>query len=304
MPHLTINGVTFPGEADSFEEQPQWVGETLGRSSNGAMIESRTARKRRWRVRSVFVQAAEAEQWRRMIEGEGQYWRLGSHAISSKGLGPNSGGSYTYSTFTSGATSGLGAIEVASGSSIKWSLTSTFGSSWSPSSGYTVSVYARKQTGDGDTESANRRYLFTGSSAWTQGTANPSGVTQYRDGASGSYGAGYWIDLTSAGVLGLYGYGDSAGAAGAHRYQYLSILPFAIPSTWVSGLVAHTSTMLTAVSPFIAEFPRVVLAGDAIPDTNGVNAVGRVQVLEQRNVRLGGAHRSNARILDVDFFEV
>lgn len=303
MPHLTVNGITFPGQADSLEEEPQYVGEALGRSSNGAMLESRTTRKRMWRLRSVFLTPTEANGWQRTIEGDGHYWRLGTTAVSTKGRGPNVGGTYNFTTFAP-PTGSAACIQVGSGSSIKWSMGSALGPGWSPESGFTISVYARKSATEGDIGTAYYRYLVTGTAGWNQGTANPSNVTQYRNGTSGTYGVGYWLDLTTAGVLGLYGFGDSAGAANAKSYAYLTILPFALPSAWVSGLASHTETMRLAVLPFISELPRVVLAGDAIPDANGVNAIGRVRSLGQRNVNLAGSQRNNARVIEVEFFEV
>lgn len=303
MPHLTVNGVTFPGEADSFAESPEWIGDVTGRSQSGALVESRTTRKRRWAVRSVFLQAAEAEAWRLMLEGDGHYWRLATNAVSSKGLGASSGGTFSFATFTP-PTGNTPCISVGAGSSVSWALGSVMGPRWTPAAGFTLSVYRQDSTSSGDATSGFYRYLVTGSSAWALGTANPAGVTQYRDGTAGTYGVGEWLELTANGNLSLHGKGNSAGASHAHSYAYLTALPFALPSGWVASLNAYTDARRLAGLPWISENPRVVLAGDAIPDTNGANVVARVQSLDQRNVVLGGAHRNNARVLTVEFIEV
>jgi len=303
MPHLTVNGVTFPGEANSFAESPEFIGDVTGRSQSGALVESRTTRKRRWSVRSVFLQAAEAEAWRTMLEGGGHQWSLSGNAISSKGVGPQAGGTFSFATM--GAPAGnLGCISVGAGASVAWNLASVMGPGWTPTSGYTVAVYRQNSTTLGDTATGFFRYLVTGSVTWTVGTPNPGSLTQYQDGTSGSFAVGRWLEMSSAGVLSLFGEGDAAGANFAHNYAMLTALPFALPSGWQSSLVSFTDTRRLAGLPWISQTPRVVLGGDAIPDANGVSVCARVTVLEQRNVVLGGAHRNNARVLTVDFIEV
>ena len=118
MAHLTVNGVTFPGEADSFAESPEFIGDVTGRAQSGALVESRVTRKRRWGVRSVFLTATDAEAWRLMLEGDGHQWRLATNAVSSKGQGPASGGSYSFSSFAP-ATGTIGCVTVNAGSSIE-----------------------------------------------------------------------------------------------------------------------------------------------------------------------------------------
>lgn len=306
MPHLTVNGVTFPGEADSFSETPEWIGDVTGRAQSGALVESRTTRKRRWNVRSVFLQASEAEAWRLFLEGNGHNWRLATGGVSSKGVGPQSGGTYTFSNFAP-PTGSMSCVTVGSNTaagSISWNLSTVMGPGWTPSSGFTISVYRQDSSALGDTSSGYYRYLVTGSSAWSVGTANPSGLTQWRDGSTGSYGVGRWLELNSSGVLALWGKGNSASANAAHNYAMLTALPFALPSSWQSSLVDYTDDRRAASLPWISENPRITLGGDAIPDADGATVVARVQSLDQRNVRLGGAHRNNARVLTVEFIEV
>lgn len=303
MPHLTVNGVTFPGEADTFGEQGEFIGDVLGRSQSGALVESRTTRKRRWRARSVFLLASDAEAWRRFLEGDGHNWQFASNAVSSKGLGPVSGGVWSMSSFSAPAGT-VECVTVTGGSSVEWNLGSAMGPGWTPSRGWTVFVYRQDSTALGDTSTGFYRYMITGSSTWTLGTANPSGVTQWRDGSTGSWGVGRWMELNAAGRLALHGKGNSAGANSTHSYAMLTALPFAAPSSWQSQLVDFTEARRAVNRSWVSANPRVLIGGDAIPDPDGVQVVARVGVLDQRNVRLSGAHRNNARIIEVEFIEV
>ena len=303
MPHLTINGVTFPGEADSFGESPEFIGDILGRAQSGALVESRTTRKRRWRVRSVFMLASDAEAWRRFLEGDGHFWRLTNNGVSSKGVGPQSGGAFSFSTF-SPPTGSMGCVTVSAAGSIGWNLASVMGPGWTPASGFTLSIYRQDSTALGDTTTGFYRYLVMGTAAWALGTANPAGATQWRDGSTGNFGVGRWLEMSAAGVLSIWGKGNSAGGNAAHSYAMVTALPFALPSSWQSSVVDFSDARRLLNLPWLSLNPRITLGGDAIPDANGATVVARVNVLEQRNVRLAGAHRNNARVIEVEFTEV
>lgn len=304
MPHLTVNGVQFPGEADSFFEEPEFIGDVTGRSQSGSLVESRTTRKRRWSVRSVFLTATDAEAWRLMLEGDGHQWRLATNAVSSKGQGPSSGGSYSFSSFTP-TTGTIGCVTVNAGSSISWALGAVMGPRWTPALGWTAIVLRQDGTTIGDTSSGFYRYMITGAGSYSVGTANPSGLTQWRDYSSGALNVGRWLAMSAAGVLSLHGLGSATGSpSNAHSYAQLTVLPFALPSTWQFDIATQCLNRQTDGLPFLSENPRIVLDGDAIPDDDGANVVARVSTLDQRNVRLAGAHRNNARVITVEFIEV
>lgn len=300
MPHLTVQGVTFPGEADSFTESGEFVGDVTGRSQNGTLVEARTTRKRRWSVRSVFVGSAEADAWRLALEGDGHHWALATHAVSDKGVG-SIAGSFSFTTFTP-TTGTIGCVEVTSGGTIQWNLANVMGPRWTTSSGWTAIVLREDRTLANDSSNGFFRYMVIGSGAFSG--INPAGSTQYRDATSGTFSVGHWFAMTSDGVVSLAGRGNIAGVNAIHRYAQLTILPFALPASWQSAIATQTSARQTAGLPFLSELPRISLGGDAIPDTNGATCVARVGSLDQRNVRLAGSHANNARILTVEFIEV
>lgn len=303
MAHLTVNGVTFPGVADSFAESPEFIGDNLGRSQNGSLVESRTTRKRRWGVRSVFLSASDAEAWRLLLEGDGHFWRLGTNAISSKGLGPSSGGTYSFTTF-SPPTGTTACVEVGAGSQISFPVAAYMGPRWTPTLGFTISIYKLDVSTSGDATTGFYRYMITGSSPWSVGTPNPAGITQWQDSTSGSFNVGQWVAMSAGGSLTIHGRGNVAGVAAFKQYAYLTVLPFALPASWQSSFVAFTEARRAAGLPWVSLNPKIVLGGDAIPDANGASVVARVNTLEQRNVVLSGAHRNNARVLEVEFIEV
>jgi hypothetical protein len=297
MPHFSINGVPWPQKADSVEESPDEVGEVDTRSLGGTGLSTRIARKRKWQSSSVIHTASEGEAWRRLVEGEGQCWPFtgaGGAAISTKGLGPSSG------TFTTAATGGVlstGRVTPASGLSVGFDLARRLSvpGGWLATKGWTLLLWKKISVADGGDGTAYFHHLITGAVGVTRGaTANPAGVSTWRNGVLGSYGVGNWIAVGS--TTSLWGY-SNANVAAAYDYSNVVVLPFVVPTSWVASLYAfHAANAWPAL-------PRVRLGGDVVEDVGGVDILGRVTRLQQRAVVLAGTQRTNARVLDLELRE-
>lgn len=301
MAHLTACGVTIPGAADTFDETPEFVGDLHQRATSGALGETRTGRKRAWSCTTSFLQAGTAEMLRKLLEGDGHAFSFSSNVYSNKGLGPDVGGSYTQ------AGSGgpfAGRITVASGNTFPLALQNAMGApgGWAPSSyGFTILVWRFDVNGDDGSGGAGTwtHYILTGTTTMATGSANPAGVAQLKNGVAGSFNAGRWAYIDATGNVRMQGKGASAGASVAKDYADLVVLPFAIDATTAAGLYSFHGA-----NPWPGPGRRVRLGGDAIPDPLGVDVVCRTSKVAQRNVRLAGAHRNNARVLSIDFTEV
>jgi hypothetical protein len=297
MPHFSINGVPWPQKADSVEESPDEVGEADTRSLGGLGLSTRIARKRRWKSSTVIHTASEGEAWRRMVEGEGQSWGFNGTAglaISSKGLGPSAG------TFTTAGTGGMhsaGKVTPASASFVGWALARRLGvpGGWVSTKGWTILAWKKLAIADGGDGTTYFHHVVTGAVGITRGaSANPAGVSTWRNGVLGSYGVGNWL---SVGVTtSLWGFSDGNVAA-AYDYSNVVVLPFVVPSAWVPFLYAfHAANAWPSL-------PRVRLGGDVVEDVGGVDVLGKATRIQQRALILAGSPRTNARVLELELRE-
>lgn len=298
MPHLSINGVPWPMAVDSVKESPDEVGGVFTRSLGGALTSTRIGRKRKWSGKSSFHVASEAEAWRRFVEGDGQSWPFtftAGAAISSKGVGPSAG---TFTTSGSGGVLGTGKVTPASGSYVGFQLARRLGvpGGWTATKGWTLLCWKQLSVADGGDGTTFHHHVISGAVGVTRGaSANPSGVSTWRNGVSGSYGVGNWLSIGT--TTALWGYSD-AGAAAAYAYSGIVVLPFVVPVAWVPFLYAfHASTLWPSL-------PRVRLGGDVVEDAGGVDVCGRITELPQRSIVLAGQRRNNARTLDLELTEV
>ena len=297
MPHFSINGVPWPQKADSVEESPDEVGAVDDRSLGGTGTSTRIARKRKWKSSSVMHIASEGEAWRRLVEGDGQCWGFtgtGGAAFSSKGLGPSSG---SFSTASSGGVLGTGKVTPASGSSIGFTLARRLSvpGGWLATKGWTLLFWKKLAVADGGDGSTYFHHVVTGAVGVTRGaTANPAGVSTWRNGVLGSYGVGNWLSVGT--TTAWWGYSD-AGVAAAYDYSNVVVLPFVVPTSWVPFLYAFH-----AANPW-PSMPRVRLGGDVVEDVGGVDVLCKAPRIAQRAVILNGTPRTNARVLDLDIRE-
>lgn len=297
MPHFSINGVPWPMKADSVEETPDEVGSVDDRSLGGTGLSTRIARKRRWKSTSSLHVASDGEAWRRLMEGEGQTWGFtgsGGAPYSSKGLGPSAG---TYTTAASGGVLGTGKVTPGAGASIGFALARRLGvpGGWVATKGWTLLFFKKLAVADGGDGSTYYHHIVTGAVAVTRGaTANPAGVSTWRNGVLGSYGVGNWLSVGT--TTSWWGYSD-AGAAAAYDYSNVVVLPFVVPTSWVPFLYAfHAANAWPSL-------PRVRLGGDVVEDVGGVDVLGKAPRIQQRALVLAGAARTNARVLDVELRE-
>lgn len=297
MAHTTINGVTIPGEGDAFEETTDDVGATDTRGVNGALVSSSAGRKRDFSVSTVPVTAALGEALRALVCGEGHAWPFADSLWAHAGVGPSSTTGCTQSA-SGGKYAGKLAITSTNRFEVSLAKRMARKGGWNPTShGWTVSVWKKLSVGDGGDGTTYHHHLATGSVAVVRGaSANPAGVTQYRGGVVGAFAMGNWLSVSAAGVVAVHAY-TNAGAGAAYDWSDLVVLPFQVPAAWTPDLYTWLSARAWS------RLPRVELAGDCIPDLVPVEVRARVSSLKQRNVFLEGAHRNNARVLDIDLKE-
>jgi hypothetical protein len=288
---LKTLGITIPGRLVS--EDPEVVGDVDERDVVGGLSSDEIVRKRRWSIEIRAQDAATAIAMRKLLEGEFHAALMTANTYSARGEGPKAGGTYTYSA-TGGAFSG-GKVNVASTSFIEYALASSIrrdGKTWAPTQGWTLSV-RKKIAGN------YVHYMATGIVPVTRGAAaNPPGVSQWENGAGGSFDIGHWIDVATDGDVGVYGY-DDTGAGAAFDYDDIVVWPFAMPAAWANPI--HDN--------YLTDFshPRdltCVLAGDQIEDQD--NAIGGV-LCKARVRRIPRAKRSGvptARELVLDVREI
>lgn len=296
MSHLEINGITIPGAADSFEEEPDFIADVDERGANGGMLSSSGGRARTWTATTTPQTAAVGEALRSLIEGEGHAWEFTESLYSFGGLGPSS-----YSGCSANASGGKhdGRLAITSGNRFEVTFTSRMRrrGGWDPTAtGWTVLVWKQLSVGDGGDGTTYHHHIATGDVAVVRGAAaNPAGVAQYLDGVAGNASMGNWLSVSAAGLIAVHAY-DNAGSAGGYNFSDLVVLPFAMPAAWAPQFFARLNAQR------FARLPRIEVSGDAIPD-GIVEARGRVPNLKQRNVHLEGAHRNNARVLQLQLRE-
>lgn len=240
---LTCNGITIPLVKGSLEEVPEFPGEQAERGAAGDFDENLVTIKRGWTATVLPQTPAKALAMRSLLEGRGQSFTYDANTFSAKGEGPSAGGTYTQA----GAGGFVGGkVNVGSGSFIPYSLgNSLFGVvNWRGAKGWTLVARKVLTVGDGGDGVTYQRHIATGAVTVVQAAAaNPAGVTQYKNGAAGSFAMGNWITVDGAGdgVVKLHGVSNAAANA-AYDYDDFVFWPFVFDPTWVAGYDAYLTT--------------------------------------------------------------
>lgn len=298
MVYAALNGVTLPFAGDSAGERPEQIGIDRRRTMNGSLVMSHVGRKGRWIGNTKPLVAATAQAFRSLIEGDGHAWRFADSLYSFAGVGPSSSTGCTQS-----ATGGkyAGKLAITSGNRFEAALARRMArpAGWDPTQGWTLMVWKKTSVADGGDGSTYVLHIATGSVVVTRGaSANPASVTQYRSGTAGNWSMGNWITVASDGDVAIHAH-DNAGTPTAYDYSDLVVLPFALPSSWVAGIVSFLATAPWGESPFS------VLSGDVLEGSGLTTADvhGVVNALAHRNVHLDGSHRNNAQVLDIELVQ-
>jgi hypothetical protein len=294
-----IFGINVPARKNSWPGQPQFVGDELGRGAAGVLEDQFVRRVREWSgVKMVFQEPETGHALRRLLEGEYIHFDFDADMLARSGEGPASGGGYTRSN--TGGKHG-GKVAVSSGSFLAFDLARALGveDGWDPTQGWTLICWKQLTTADDGVGGTGTYYLHiaTGDVAVTQGaSANPAGVTQYRDGVAGSYSMGNWIDVTADGVVRLHGK-DNDASNNAKDYDDLVVLPFKLPTaraaTWAAQLSAWMDEYAFGDAPFVK------LSGDCIPDLLPLDVHVTVTSEQSVNATLAGVHYNNCLELEL-----
>lgn len=247
MPALTVNGITIPIRADTFEETRTSIGDAYQRSIGGTMFSSMIAKRRRFTFSTPPIEASLAEKYAKLVEGTAQVWGFNGDMMSGAGI--------TYSQITSATTQsgtkkyGSQALSLPAGEGFTIQLQNKFGlaGGWStygyPRQGWTVAVWMYSTVAaDGVAADGWYHYIITGTGVVTRGAvANPTGVRQYRNGVLGSYGFGNLLKMNSTDNQSIWAYAP-AGTTLARFYDDLVFFPFVLPAEWVSSFYAYCSS--------------------------------------------------------------
>ena len=309
MPMVKLNGITIPTFKDTVAEEIVFSGDILARAISGALIESRTSRKRQWNFITPPMRSADANRYRMWIEGVGLGWNFNSVDGTNRQAYSRSGQGCSFALV--GAVSptfikyGANAIKVGASEAFGFLYQNriTGMPNWAPTSGWTMAFWSYRTVAlDGVGVDGYYHYVLVGTVSHTaSASANPASVTQYRNGVAGVYNAGRLINVTVANDVSLCGNNQTAGLAGAAKdYDDWTFLPFAIPAAWVTELYNF------ALVSEMGEVPVLKASGDFIPDTSPVEVIGRVRTIQNINARLGGASgvEPNVKQLSVTLFEV
>ncbi|MBM4356949.1 MAG: hypothetical protein FJ096_02460 [Deltaproteobacteria bacterium] len=248
MPALTVNGITIPIRADTFDEQRVTIGDAYQRSIGGTMFSSMVVKRRRFSFSTPPLEASLAEKYAKIIEGTAQVWNFNSDLASGAGV-------TNYTTTTGVSQSGTkkyggGALSLpTAGEGLTFRLANKFGlaGGWStfgyPRQGWTVAVWMYSTVAaDGVTADGWYHYIITGTGVVTRGAvSNPTSVRQYRNGVLGSYGFGNMLKVDSSTDTGIWAY-TATNVATTRFFDDLVFFPFVLPAEWVSSFYAYCSS--------------------------------------------------------------
>lgn len=299
-----VYGIALPIAKKRWDLTPTIVGGSDDRADDGTLLSSQTVRKREWASTFVVGTEVEREAFRRLIEGDGLHVDFDdATGFSWSGLGPKTATSVTYNA--SGGKRGGRAI-VGSSGVLEYALAKVVqqqDGDWAATKGWTVAVFKKLLTPDTGFDGTFKDHLATGNVVVVRGaSANPAGVTQYKDGVAGSWNMGNWLSVDADGDVGIHGY-SNAGAAAAYDYDELLVLPFALPpallAAWATALATFRATYP------VGRLPRVKLFGDCIAsDTVPLEVRCRVSKSDIDPQFLGGGFAKNARVDDVTVRQV
>lgn len=297
MSFLHIDGITIPVFGDSFEEEEIDIADIFERTTGGRLSGSLSTTKRRWSFETPIIEATVAEKMKLWIEGRRQVWSAGGRLISGAGVGPSVAGTIIAGVQThiaNGANVGSGSqFGVNMGNKLYRRL------GWLPTDGWTMGFWTyRTAVGDAGLSDGWYSMIAHGAVAVTRGaSANPVGVTQYRNGVALATQMGNYINVLSTGnYCGWTGHGV-AGGAGARDYEDGFICPFEFPATampwnsltWAAEVKTFMDTNLLGAAPIVKA------SGSWFTDALPVNVICRVKSIRQRTATLMGATVSTAQ---------
>lgn len=313
MPALTLNGLTIPVLADTFEEQTIDSGDVFARASTGKMFGSLGVRKRRWRFRTKHLDASTAKKLRLFIEGNSLSWSFNGGLIGSAGV---SNTNPCDGSFVAGwLGQGLALNDIPTGwFSVDMSNKVNVPNGWTPGNGWTL-MFRVYQTvaADGVPADGWYHYIVTtdyGVSVTAGASANPDFVTQYRYGVAGSYNLGRIFNVSSSGnLVGVAGF-DLSGSPAVRTYDELVFFPFGLPTTVAAPWSETWAIQLydESVKGAWPSAPIMRAAGDHIDrfsNTLGVDVVCRIESIEHINATMpGSTSKPNVKVMDVVMEEV
>jgi hypothetical protein len=321
MAFLSLDGKSLLTFGDSLTEEPIDIGGSVTRGINGAPLVTRTRQLRRWTFRMPAMTYADSLMYTAWIEGYGlrvPVLRGGNVSeYASTGVADNSAGTQTFAA-TGGAHSGASAL-LTIGSGSQWGFRPTnrmqsrkshaAGGYRAGASGITIMGW-REWTGSGAAvnegvgATAFRHTiasLAAGSTEFARGaSADPTGLSQYVDGAvsaAANMGNIIGIQSTTSPHVSLHGKRNDS-TSEAVKWSDVIVVPFAIPSTWVTELYTY------AQSYEMGDLPFRWLTGDVV-GTERVCVRGSVMRSVQLNATPRGtsANNNNMRVLEVELLE-
>lgn len=311
MPAITINGVSIPIKGDSFAEQRAVIGDTFTRSVGGAMFSSFVARRRTFTFSTPPLESLTAEKYARLIEGVSQVWNFNSTSqigfLSGSGVTNflASGSATLVSSPTRGAAIAFSSLQLAASAGFRFLLSNKFGiqggftTTGSTPTGWTIMFWKNATTGaDGVPSNGWYHYIASGTGSVTRGaSANPAGVTQWRNGVSGSFGMGNMIEVSGSSTTGIWSYGATSGTGATSQFDDLVVWPFTLPTSWASGIYSY------ALGTSFAAAPVVDVSGDHL-DGSTIKCFGRVEEVSHINATLpGSTSKPNVKVLNVTLEE-
>ena len=262
-----VNGVPLPVALGGVQRDEVEVGAGLLRSFSGAALRSTQTTKRQWPLDLTPTTQEEGVALVGLLQGRGDHVSFDSDSYSDKGVGPSLSTGATRPTTAPSPKWGSARLELASGTSnqVAWPL--QLGTRW------TATVW---------------RYE---SSDWHWYLVRDDGLT-FRDGSQVGTSIPAWLQV-SGGSLYLLGTSGSA-----TTFDDLWAVPARFPTSWVAALYAQ------AQSGAWPQSPRLVLAGDLIPETSAT-VMGKVGRVRGQVGRLAGTAGFSAALeqLSVELWE-
>lgn len=277
MALIEINGVEIDSFKDTARCEIMDVGDVDDRGVTGREFDNTVGEKRRWRFDTPPMHWTEAELIRKWITGRGHSWSFDGAKYSQTGVSNAIAGSFTQSS-SSGKYGGK--LNVGSASQFGVELSNKMSvpgiAGWAPTNGWTLMAWSlRTIAADGTPSDDWFDYLAHGAVTVTRGvSANPAGVTQYRNGAAGSFNMGNFTSMLvgTGNRAAITGHCQTAlSTAGAKDYDDLVLLPFQVDPTWVADIAAFRAAQAWSPLPF------VYLGGDIINNATPVQVKGRVK---------------------------
>lgn len=308
MPALTINGITIPVRGDSFREERVQIGDTLQRSIGGSIFSSRITTRRRYRFSTTPQDSLTAQRLISLIEGDAQAWTFNYDLSSMSGITnyTATGAALATSPASRDSTKNL-AVPSATGFEVNLKdKFASFGSGGflpTTNDGWTACFWRYcTPAADGTPTTGWYHFIVTATASITRGSAaNPVNITQYRNGAAGSYGLGYVLSMSSIGVFGVWGYQTIANVGSASNYDDLAVFPFTFTAAMALQFYNGANAFISPI------FPALVVGGDHMNRTASTDysiCYGRVESIDHINATIAGStSKPNVKILSVTLEE-